>query len=217
VMPGERRGCLGCHESHSRAPAQTAGVLALRRPPSRIEPPPWPDRTVSYDRYVQPVLDRYCGRCHEGNGEARKVLDLTRRPGWHIFPEPYVTLTGHPSWGQPYTPPKDPPPGFGCAGMIMVEAYDKRDPHAYYTPPPMSALSYRSRLIQIAASGKHYGVKVDPISLRRLIVWVDAMCPWRGEEEVRALPDPVFPGVDWLAVRPRIHTAPRIPRPGPVD
>ncbi len=43
------------------------------------------------------------------------------------------------------------------------------------------------------------------------------MCPYLGDDEVRAIPDPVFQGVDWLAIRPRIHTAPRIVRPGPVD
>ena len=60
-------------------------------------------------------------------------------------------------------------------------------------------------------------MKVDPVSLQRLIAWVDAMCPYRGDEEVRAIDDPVFQGVDWLSVRPRIKTAPRIVRPGPVD
>ena len=29
--------------------------------------------------------------------------------------------------------------------------------------------------------------------------------------------DPVFQGVDWLSIRPKIKTAPRIVRPGPVD
>ena len=33
----------------------------------------------------------------------------------------------------------------------------------------------------------------------------------------REIADPVFQGVDWLAIRPRIKTAPRIVRPGPVD
>ena len=42
-----------------------------------------------------------------------KTLDLTKRPGFMDFDEPYVTLTGSPSWGAPYSPPKDPPPGFG--------------------------------------------------------------------------------------------------------
>jgi hypothetical protein len=43
------------------------------------------------------------------------------------------------------------------------------------------------------------------------------MCPYRGSEEVRAIDDPEFQGVDWLAIRPKIRNAPRITRPGPVD
>jgi hypothetical protein len=81
----------------------------------------------------------------------------------------------------------------------------------------MTYLSYSSRLIDIAASGKHYDVQVDPLSLQRLIAWVDAMCPYLGAEEVREIDDPVFQGVDWLSVRPRIKTAPTVVRPGPVD
>jgi hypothetical protein len=99
----------------------------------------------------------------------------------------------------------------------MVEAYDTRDPRAYQTPRPMTRLSYRSRLIEIASSGEHHKVKVDEVSRRKLIAWVDAMCPYRGDKEVREIPDPVFPGVDWLSVRPRIRNAPRIRRPGPMD
>lgn len=52
--------------------------------------------------------------------------------------------------------------------------------------------------------------------LERLIAWIDAVAPYRGREEVREIDDPEFPGVDWLAVRPRVKTAPRIVRPGPV-
>ncbi|MCH5374684.1 MAG: hypothetical protein JJ992_11970, partial [Planctomycetes bacterium] len=217
VMPGERRGCLGCHASHSRTPVGEGSSLAWSRDPRPITPPPWNDDTVSYGRYVQPVLDQYCGKCHQGDGEAVKDLDLTRRPGFLMFDEPYVTLTGRPTWGQAYQLPEKAPPGWGIANMLMVEAYEKTDPRAYQTPEPMTALSYRSRLIELAASGEHYDVRVDPINLRRLIVWIDTMCPYRGAEEVREIPDPEFQGVDWLAIRPRIQTAPRIIRPGPVD
>lgn len=217
VMPGESRGCLGCHETHSKTPQHQGLGLATARPPRDITPPPWGEDTVSYPRYVQPVLDQYCGKCHQGDGEARKDLDLTRRPGFLIFDEPYVTLTGRPAWGQPYVKPANPPPGFGIANTLMVEGYDQRDPAAYRTPPPMTALSYKSRLVELCASGKHYDVKVDPVSLQRVIAWVDAMCPYRGDEEVRAISDPEFQGVDWLAIRPRIQSAPQIVRPGPVD
>lgn len=217
VMPGEYRGCLGCHESHSRTPVVGEMAEATHRLPHEITPPPWPDTTVSYPRYVQPVLDRYCGKCHQGEGEARKTLDLTERPSSPVFTEPYLTLIGRPSWGAPYQPPTDPPPGFGLAGCLLVEAYGTVDPHAYLTPKPMTSLSYRSRLIDLVSSGKHHDVKVDEISRLRLIAWVDAMCPYMGDDEIRQIPDPVFQGVDWLAVRPKVASAPIIARPGPVD
>lgn len=217
VMPGESRGCLGCHELHSTAPEYVGKSVAMTKTPGQITPPPWNDRTVSYARYVQPVLDKYCGKCHQGDGEGRKTFDMTPRPGFLSFDETYATLIGKPSWGRPYEKPENPPPGWGIANMFMVEAYDQRDPVAYRTPKPMTALSYRSKLIEIASSGKHNDVKVDPISLRRLIAWVDAMCPYRGDDEVRDIPDPVFQGVDWLAIRPKIESAPIIVRPGPVD
>lgn len=217
VMPGESRGCLGCHELHSRAPESDFRAAALRRAPSQITPPPWDDTTVSYARYVRPVLDQYCVRCHEGDGEGRKTFDMTERPAAPIFTDPYITMIGRPSWGAPYNPPADAPPGFGIAGQLMVEGYDQRDPKAYVTPAPMTALSYKSRLVEIASSGEHHDVKVDEISRLRLITWVDAMTPYKGLDEIRAMPDPDFQGIDWLAVRPRIQSAPIIHRPGPVD
>ncbi|MBI5684968.1 MAG: PD40 domain-containing protein [Verrucomicrobia bacterium] len=217
VMPGEYRGCLGCHESHSKAPAGDARSLALAKQPRAITPPPWSDTTVSYTRYVRPVLDKYCSKCHEGDGEARKTLDFTFRPGFLDWDETYFTLIGKPTWGKAYEPPKVCPPGFGIADTILVEGYEKVDPVAYATPAPMQRLSYASRLIEKVSSGKHHGVRVDDVSLQRLICWVDTMCPYRGDEEVRQEDDPVFQGVEWLAIRPKIKTAPNILRPGPVE
>jgi hypothetical protein len=217
VMPGERRGCLGCHESHSTTPHYSVPTIASTRPPSEITPPPWGDESVSYDRFVRPSLTKYCGECHEGNGEATDILNLSPRPGFLFFDEAYLILTGRPSWGAPYQQPNTPSPGFGIANMIMVEGYDQRDPAAYKTVEPMTYLSFRSRLVEIASSGDHYDVRLDPTDLRKLIAWIDTMCPYRGDQEVRALPDPDFQGIDWLSVRPRIKTAPTVVRPGPVD
>ncbi len=217
VMPGERRGCLGCHELHSATPDVGDKSIAVSKPPRAITPPPWGDETVSYPRFVRSVLDKYCAKCHTGDGKGRAKLDLTPKPGRLGFDQTYWLFTGNPAWGRAYVMPKNPPPGFGIADMIMVEGYHQRDPVAYATPPPMTKLSYKSRLIERASSGKHHGVKVDPVSLRRLIAWVDTMCPYRGVEEVREIPDPEFQGIDWLAIRPRIKTAPIIIRPGPVD
>jgi hypothetical protein len=81
----------------------------------------------------------------------------------------------------------------------------------------MTYLSFRSELIDIMADGEHHDVRVDPVSLRRVIAWIDCMCPYQGAEEIRQIPDPLFQGVDWLSVRPLIHSAPTVVRPGPVD
>ena len=203
VMPGERRGCVGCHELHSVAPAATAAA-ALRRGPSQLDAPPWGTASISYERMVQPVLDRYCGKCHQGDGKGRTKLDLTLRPGSGVFKEPYLTLVG--SGGQGLRTR-------GIAGAMMVENFGQSDPASYATAPPMQHLAYTSKLIEIAMGGKHNDVKMDPVSLEKLIAWVDANCPYRGDEDVRALPDPSFPRVEDLPIRPLVKSAPVIERP----
>jgi hypothetical protein len=83
----------------------------------------------------------------------------------------------------------------------------------------MSYLSYPSKLIALAMGRRDTKLacpndqKADPVSLRRLMAWVDACCPYYGEEEIRALGDPDFPGIERLPIRPRVSTAPRIERP----
>ena len=252
VMPGESRGCLGCHEQHSRAPQPGKGPsTAVRSVPDTITPVPWafdagfavaPDgcetlaqaleagvrkaaqaeqpkvsqtarfgTSVSYLKDVQPVLDRYCGKCHQGEGEGRKTFDLTLR-GY----EPYVTLIGKPGWGKTNAVPENVP-GYDFAGTLKVENYSTVDPAAYRTPEAMTRLSYTSKLVERASSGKHHGVKVDPFSLLRLILWVDTMCPYLSDADIRAEEDPVFKGADWLAIKPRLKTAPVVIRPGPFN
>ncbi|MBN2269735.1 MAG: hypothetical protein JXN61_03920 [Sedimentisphaerales bacterium] len=206
VMPGEQRGCLGCHEMHSTAVPNKAGA-ALRRDPADLTPPPWGDKSISYTRFVQPVLDKYCGKCHQGNGQARKKLDLTLRPGYLMFNEPYVTLVGGAQFSG------IDPQRKGIAGAIMAENYAQSDPESYVTLRPMQCLSYTSKLIDIAMTGSHNDVKVDPVSLRKLIAWVDTNCPYRGDEDIRAIPDPEFAGIEQLPIRPKVATAPIIPRP----
>ena len=203
VMPGEARGCLGCHEMHSATPPLQVGT-AFGRGPRNLTPPPWGTESISYERFAQPVLDKYCGRCHQGDGEARKKLDLTLRPAQEPFKEPYLTLVGDAGWGNPARPA----PGYGIAAAIPVESRG-----TYSTIRPMTYLSYRSKLIERAMSGKHHDVKADAVSLRRLIAWVDACCPYYGEEEIRELGDPDFPGIEKLPIRPRVGSAPRIERP----
>jgi len=106
---------------------------------------------------------------------------------------------------------KPHPPGL--AGALMCENYEQSDPASYATLRPLQHLSYTSPLIDLCLSGRHYDVKLEPADLQALIGWVDANCPYRGDEEIRAIPDPVFAGIENLPVRPRTHGAPVISRP----
>lgn len=206
VLPGEVRGCLGCHEMHSVAPPVDRG-LAMQSPPCEIKAPPWGPTTINYERLVQPVLDRYCGACHQRDGKARGKLDLTLRPGFQFYKEPYPTLVG---WANYSGAPNSGMPGI--AGALMCENYEQSDPASYATIRPMTSLSYTSRLIRIARGEDpgHPDLKVDTESLRRLVAWVDANCPYRGEEDLRAIPDSTL---TWLPVPPQCANAPDIPRP----
>jgi hypothetical protein len=210
LMPGEQRGCVGCHEGHSSAPPRQGG-LALQRLPTELSPPPWGTESISYERFAQPVLDRYCVSCHQGQEPGPAEPNLMLRAGHSVFKEPYLTLVGPAGWGNPVTGPR---PGYGIAGAIPVESgFDANDPRGLATLRPLQYLAGNSRLIDLATSGKHYDVQVDPLSLHRLIAWVDACCPFMGDEELRALGDPEFAGIEQLPIRPRVATAPIIDRP----
>jgi hypothetical protein len=188
LMPGERRGCVGCHEGQVDPPTRRAGAV-LNRGPAGITPYSiGPKYSLGYERDIQPILDRYCGRCHQGEGKGRRKLDLTLRPSRDggVFPEPYLTLTLGKKRRMGDFPSNCEG---GIAGTILAQARPWT-PETYRTFPPMKDMSYRSRLVVIASSGKHNKVKVDAESLTKLILWVDTLCTYRGERELRAMVDP---------------------------
>ncbi|NQV32751.1 MAG: hypothetical protein HQ515_08660, partial [Phycisphaeraceae bacterium] len=237
VMPGEVRGCVGCHEGRRSTPANDDGGLAMRRGPLALTPPPWGAAvSIGYERFVQPVLDRYCGACHQGQGKARAKLDLTLRdtdlqdPVFPDLPsqfkEPYVTLVGGGNdWYHPVDKKLINPYGLpvSISGCLIVEGYRERTPEALATLEPMTHMSSASLLIRRAMDEKHIEARMDNESLRRLIGWVDAAGPYLGDEEVRHMPDPVhraefkYPynasySLPMPVVKPRLKTAPRINR-----
>ena len=97
--------------------------------------------------------------CHQGQSPGAAEPNLALRPGHSVFKEPYLTLVGSAGWGNPVAGGA----GYGIAGAIPVESgYGQNDPAALATLRPLQYLSYSSRLIELAASGQHYDVKVDP-------------------------------------------------------
>lgn len=96
LQPGERRGCVGCHESVG----QTAGLtrpLAFQRDPSTIQPGPDGTHPWSFPRLVQPILDRRCVRCHDGVGENQNRPNLLGIPQ-NQFTVSYESLKSYIRW-----------------------------------------------------------------------------------------------------------------------
>jgi hypothetical protein len=149
-------GCVGCHQTRGVTP-NIKPCLAASRLPRELIPPPWGDETVSFPRFVQPVLDRHCVKCHNAK-DPQGGWDLAHRtePGTRLS-WPYVSLV----FGKNPKTIADLP-RTSIAGPIFPY-------HVYFNPdvnfptedtvtPPMTAMSYRSRLIELAAAGKHYDV-----------------------------------------------------------
>ena len=222
AMPGEVRGCVGCHEQRDNVLPMTVRSIAQKKGPATITPPPWGSESIGYTRFVQPILDKYCGSCHQGdkNPKARKRLDMTYRESDHKFrgrvghrkndkspfAEPYLTfVSGKTGWGRDKEK-------ISLAGAFIVEGYGTRDTLSLTTLVPMSIFSYKSKLLENATSGKHHNVKIDPASRRRLTAWIDCNCPYLGIEEIRQMDDPNFKHIETLKLRPRVKTAPEINR-----
>ena len=65
AMPGEVVSCVGCHE-HQSAATPNRRTLAEIDKPREITPWFGPARGFSFQREVQPVIDRHCVGCHDG-------------------------------------------------------------------------------------------------------------------------------------------------------
>ena len=217
AMPGEVRGCVGCHETRPVAPSPKQSI-AVKRAPSEITPPAWGDATVGFPRFVQPVLDKHCVSCHGGpkpDGE----LDLTHRTEeGTLLSWPYVKLVFGNKPGATLEEIKKT----SIAGPIFPYALYPNPEVKIPTPdtvvPPMTAMSYRSPLIEIISSGKHYDVKVSPEEEAMIIAWIDTLCLYMGSEELLQQPDidPAEyyfdPVRKYFTYPPRMSTMPEVHR-----
>jgi hypothetical protein len=159
LQPGERTACVGCHEGNRRAVPPNRFPLAMRRPPSDLEPPPWGVRPMEFAEVVQPVLDRQCISCHDGSSAESHSFDLTAREGrpWMGVPLP--------------------------ASYYNLRQYVRHAPINQYFLAPGSFGSRVSPVMELLAKG-HYGVKLDTADWRRIGAWIDCNAPGIGDYEV---------------------------------
>lgn len=84
LEPGERRGCIGCHETRPTVVAAQPGSIpkAFRRSPSVPVEPKWGNESlISYEDHIQPIFDKYCVYCHNEEKMLGNLnLEGTRNP-----------------------------------------------------------------------------------------------------------------------------------------
>jgi len=166
AMPGETLSCVGCHESHDSAPANRDS-LAYAVPPSKISPWYGPTRGFSFEREVQPVLDRFCVACHDGRAlaDGLRSIDFRARPA--------VPPPGKPSsyvLGSRFSPSYLALRSFVRAPTI------ESDMHLL---TPLDFHADTTRLIQLLRKG-HRGVRLDDEAWDRLVTWIDLNTPFHG-------------------------------------
>jgi len=162
LQPGERRGCVGCHEPTSATPV-AQGTLALARGPSAIQPGPDGTRPMSYTRLVQPVLDKHCVRCHDGStGTDKSPLVLTGEAKGD-FSRSYDSLKAYLRWYE-----------WGGKSISQTTTQAGR------------IGADESRLTKILADATHAPVKLPNEDRLRLYVWLDGNVPFYGTYEADA-------------------------------
>lgn len=168
LQPGERTGCVGCHEGRLSGAALPADLpLALRREPSRLEPWYGPPREFNYLTEVQPVFDRYCVRCHDYGQPAGEKLNLAGDLGL-VFNTSYLEL--HRKSARRWFP--DPPGG----QKLLIKAVHDGPPEVL---PAYAWGSHRSRLVDVLRAG-HEDVELDGESFARIVTWIDLNAPYYG-------------------------------------
>jgi hypothetical protein len=91
LQPGENQSCVGCHESKNTTPlaARYGATLALKAGPQALDPFYGPARGFSFQKEIQPILDRHCVRCHNDPNLKMEPKRL----------ENAVTREKDPAWG----------------------------------------------------------------------------------------------------------------------
>jgi hypothetical protein len=97
---GEKRSCVGCHETRGDMAQALRMGQALEKPAAQPREPFWGDSTfISYREMVQPVFEKKCVKCH-GADNPKGGIDLTATKGERGYMQSYRSLFGL-GQGQP--------------------------------------------------------------------------------------------------------------------
>ena len=156
AMPGEELSCIGCHESPTEPPV-TNRTVASGKAPQGITPYRRMVEGYSFSAEIQPILDEYCIRCHNGSDPKKpnfKDITIAKPSSFSAnFSNSYFAF--HRYFRRPG------PESSGTMGI----------PYEYHAST--------SEGIQLLKKG-HNGINLDDESWRRLYTWIDLNVPFYG-------------------------------------
>jgi formylglycine-generating enzyme required for sulfatase activity len=154
AMPDEIVSCIGCHENQNDAPPSRPATAARKKP---VDITPWKGqaRAFGFMQEVQPVLDKYCVGCHDGNEGRPDFADVN-----------YVNTHGA---------------GGGTKSYSQLHPFVRRNgPEGDYTGlTPLEFHADTSPLIQMLKKG-HNGVELSADAMERLVTWIDLNAPFNN-------------------------------------
>jgi hypothetical protein len=159
LQPGETVGCVGCHENRTVAGFRAPGLLALHRPPSRVEPIFGTPDVFDLPRDIQPILDRLCLSCHDYEPHG---AEHGPRAGGVILAGDRGPFFSHSFW------------------MLTVRRQfsDGRNlPRSNYAPRALGSAA--SPLLR-KLGGNHHDVRLTPHEQTMMRLWIETGAPDAG-------------------------------------
>ena len=158
-QPGEVVSCIGCHEDQNQI-AIPKRVIASQKAPSALTLPEGGTRSFTFDLEVQPILDRACIACHNGEGKAFDLRGGKKdKLGYgtsYLNLHPYVHRQG------------------GEGDMVVLQPYE-------YHPNT-------SELVRLLKKG-HHNVKLTDKEWKTLYNWIDYNAPDKEGQMYHATAD----------------------------
>lgn len=161
-MPGETVSCVGCHEDQNKIP-KPVRTLASQQKPQTIKAPEGGIRPFTFENEIQPILDRACVACHNGEDKAAgidytkgRMYKVTDWAGTREYSKSYLAF-------HPYFYRQGPE-----AEMAVLNPYEYNITN--------------SEMIQMLRKG-HHNVQLTDKEWERLITWVDFNLPYKGTFE----------------------------------
>jgi hypothetical protein len=176
LQPGETFSCVGCHENKSETPALSRQTLAMKAGPETLKSFYGPPRGFSFNKEIQPILDRHCIKCHTGRDSepfdlsGNQIIDKTSKRKWS---QSYLALTQARPEGRPIQSYYKGNQDGELVNWINNMSVPTMLP-AYYKG------AAKSKLITMLEEG-HEDARLSQEEMDKIACWIDLLVPYCGD------------------------------------